>query len=60
MLGCAPAHRLLDLGGQEDDGTAIVRAWQNDPARAPRKFSDFSVVVHKERAPAGVDVIEML
>ncbi len=60
MLGCAPAHRLLDLGTAEDDGRAIVRAWQNDPARPPRKFSDFSVAVHKDRAPAGVDVIEML
>ncbi|BCW98134.1 MAG: type I-C CRISPR-associated protein Cas7/Csd2 [Armatimonadota bacterium] len=59
-LGCAPAHRLLDLGGAEDDGKAIVRVWQKDPTRPPRKFSDFAVEIHKERVPAGVEVLEML
>ncbi len=59
-LGCAPAHRLLDLGGAEDDGHSIVRVWQKDPSRPPRKFSDFAVQVHADRVPPGVEVIEML
>jgi CRISPR-associated protein Csd2 len=59
-LGCAPAHRLLDLGGAEDDGKSIVRVWQKDESRPPRRFSDFEVALHPERAPAGVEVIEML
>ena len=59
-LGCAPAHRLLDLGGAEDDGRAIVRVWQKDPGKPPRKFSDFAVQIHPERVPEGVELLEML
>jgi len=56
-LGCAPAHVLLDLGGAEDDGTSIVRIWRKDEAKPARRFTDYEVVVDKERVPKGVEVL---
>lgn len=58
-LGCAPAHRLLDLGGEVDDGQAIVRVWLKDPTKPPRRYSDYSVTVHKDRTPRGVETEEI-
>ena len=49
MLGCAPAHRLLDEGAIVD----IVRK----SAASPRAFSDYEVVVHRDRLPAGVELL---
>jgi CRISPR-associated protein Csd2 len=51
-LGCAPAHTLLDLG-------QVVEVSRKDPARSARCFSDYNLTVHRERVPAGVEVIEM-
>lgn len=48
-LGCAPAHRLLDING---DG-AVVRITRNSDL--PRRFSDYTVQVGE--APKGVEVI---
>jgi len=49
MLGCAPAHKLLDKDAIID----IVRK----SATSPRSFSDYEVVVHRNRLPAGVELL---
>lgn len=49
MLGCAPAHKLLDQG-------AIVEIVRKS-ATSPRSFSDYEVKVHRDRLPAGVELI---
>ena len=49
MLGCAPAHKLLDKGAVID----IVRK----SASSPRSFSDYEVTVHRDRLPAGVELL---
>ncbi len=49
MLGCAPAHKLLDKGAIID----IVRK----SATSPRSFADYEVVVHRDRLPAGVELL---
>ncbi len=49
MLGCAPAHKLLDKGAIVD----IVRK----SATSPRSFSDYEVVLHRDRLPAGVELV---
>lgn len=48
-LGCAPAHKLLDPG-------AIVEI-NRKSAGSPRSFSDYEVVVHEDRLPAGVELL---
>ncbi|MEC4747656.1 type I-C CRISPR-associated protein Cas7/Csd2 [Methylomicrobium sp. Wu6] len=50
MLGCAPAHKLLDLG-------SIVAINKREGVDTPRKFADYEVTVHKDRLPAGVELI---
>lgn len=49
MLGCAPAHKLLDKG-------AIVEIVRKSPS-SPRSFSDYEVTVHRDRLPAGVELL---
>lgn len=49
MLGCAPAHKLLDRD-------AIVEISKTS-AGAPRCFTDYKVVVHRDRLPAGVELM---
>lgn len=49
MLGCAPAHKLLDKG-------AIIEIARKS-AGAPRSFSDYEVTVHRDRLPAGVELL---
>ncbi|KQC11304.1 MAG: type I-C CRISPR-associated protein Cas7/Csd2 [Smithella sp. SDB] len=55
MLGCAPAHALLDLGKvveiQKDDN-----AMAKDNVTAARKFTHYSVNIKKENLPAGVEL----
>jgi CRISPR-associated protein Csd2 len=49
MLGCAPAHKLLDAG-------AIVEIARKS-ASSPRSFSDYQVTVHHDRLPVGVELL---
>lgn len=49
MLGCAPAHKLLDKG-------AIVEIVRKS-AGSPRSFSDYEVTVNRDRLPAGVELL---
>jgi CRISPR-associated protein Csd2 len=50
MLGCAPAHKLLDLG-------SIIAIKKREGVEAPRKFADYQVTVHEDRLPVGVELI---
>lgn len=59
ILGCAPAQRLVDVGGLEDRGE-IVRIWRRNMDKPPRSFQDYSVEIHRDRVPSGVELIEML
>jgi CRISPR-associated protein Csd2 len=57
MLGCAPAHKLLDPGMVVDiakDDEAMKR----DGVQAPRRFGHYRVTVQRDRLPAGVELIE--
>lgn len=49
-LGNAPAYKLFDL-------VEIIR---NDPAKPARDFSDYTVMVDKDKIPEGVEMIEMI
>ena len=49
MLGCAPAHKLLDQG-------AIVEI-KKMAENSPRRFSDYEVRVHRDRLPSGVELL---
>ena len=54
-LGCAPAQALLDLGKVVDickDEDAMKR----DSVITPRKFEHYSVQIHADRIPAGVEL----
>lgn len=53
MLGCAPAHSLLDLG-------TVVEVQRETGVDAARRFSDYVITVHKDRVPAGIDFVRML
>jgi CRISPR-associated protein Csd2 len=50
MLGCAPAHMLLDLG-------SIIDIKKKEGIESPRKFADYELTIHEERLPAGVELI---
>lgn len=55
MLGCAPAHALLDLGKVveiQKNGVAMKK----DNVTAARKFTHYAVNVKKENVPAGVEL----
>jgi CRISPR-associated protein Csd2 len=47
-LGCAPAHTLFRL----------IEIHKRAGVEAPRAFSDYEVVVHRDRVPAGVALLE--
>lgn len=48
MLGCAPAHKLLELGSlvSVEKQTAV-----------PRKFGDYKLTIHEDRLPKGVELL---
>ena len=50
MLGCAPAHHLLDLGRIVD-----VPALKQS-GKTPRSYSDYAVAHHLDRLPKGVEL----
>ena len=59
MLGCAPAHRLLDFAtdSREIPGTIVEIRQREGLARSPRSFSDYVVQVHRDRLPRGVELL---
>jgi CRISPR-associated protein Csd2 len=50
MLGCAPAHHLLDLG------KIIEVPALKSQGKLPRSYADYAVQVHAERLPVGVEL----
>ncbi|WP_034386596.1 type I-C CRISPR-associated protein Cas7/Csd2 [Deinococcus sp. YIM 77859] len=52
VLGCAPAHRLLDLG-------QIIEVRRKDEHKPARALSDYEVTVHLDRLPAGVELLDL-
>ena len=60
MLGCAPAHRLLDFStpARPLDNAIIDISHRDDLSGSPRSFADYRVVVHRDRLPNGVELIE--
>lgn len=53
ILGCAPAHALLDLG-------KIVEVQREDTSRPPRSIADYKLIIHRDRVPKGVELVEIL
>lgn len=52
MLGCAPAHQLLELG-------QIVEVRLKDSTQPPRRFADYEILLHHDRVPNGVELMEL-
>jgi len=52
MLGCAPAHRLLDLG-------QVVSVRRLDESKPPRRFADYEVKADPQKLPKGVRMLEL-
>lgn len=59
MLGCAPAHRLLDFStpARPLDNVIIDINHRKGLSGSPRSFADYRVAVHKERLPNGVELV---
>ncbi len=59
MLGCAPAQRMLDFSqpGREQPNAIITINHRADLQGSPRTFTDYEVVPHPERLPAGVELL---
>lgn len=59
MLGCAPAHRMLDFStpSRKLDNAIIEIAHREGLARSPRSFADYVVTTHKDRLPKGVELL---
>jgi CRISPR-associated protein Csd2 len=58
MLGCAPAHRLLDFSSprRKLDNTIVEIGYRNGLSGSPRSFADYNVGEHAERVPKGVEL----
>ena len=52
LLGCAPAHRLLDLG-------EVVSVRRLDESKPPRSFADYQIVADPQKLPKGVVMLEL-
>jgi CRISPR-associated protein Csd2 len=59
MLGCAPAHRLLDFStpARRLDNVIIDISHRDGLSGSPRSFADYRVTVDESRLPAGVELI---
>lgn len=55
MLGCAPAHSLLDLGKVIDICKA-EEVMTMDKETTPRKFAHYKVTVNKDKIPTGIEL----
>lgn len=52
VLGCAPAHKLLDFG-------RVVDVKLKDDGKPARRFSDYQVTVNTAALPAGVELLDL-
>jgi CRISPR-associated protein Csd2 len=57
MLGCAPAQRVLDFSTHKREIPSTIVEVRKSIDGSPRSFSDYSVTVHRDRLPAGVELI---
>lgn len=60
MLGCAPAHRLLDFSTPSCklDNAIVEIGRSGNSTGSPRSFADYVVTVNRGRLPSGVELIE--
>jgi CRISPR-associated protein Csd2 len=60
MLGCAPAHRLLDFSTPKRriENAIIEIGHRKGLTGSPRAFADYAVSVHRDRLPSGVELME--
>jgi CRISPR-associated protein Csd2 len=60
MLGCAPAHRLLDFSTPTRvlPDSIIGISHREGLTGSPRTFSDYVVTLYRDRLPTGVELIE--
>lgn len=60
MLGCAPAHRLLDFSipNRKIENAIIEINHHAKLTGSPRSFADYQVIVHKDRLPRGIELIQ--
>lgn len=58
MLGCAPAHRLLDFStpSRKLDNTIIEITHRDGLSGSPRGFADYVVKANPDRLPKGVEL----
>lgn len=52
ILGCAPAHKLLDLG-------EVVNVSLKDPSKPARRFTDYDVRADVGALPVGIEMLEL-
>jgi CRISPR-associated protein Csd2 len=52
MLGCAPAHKLLDIG-------QVVSIQLLDKNKEPRACADYEITVDKSKLPKGVQLLDL-
>ena len=54
-MGCCPAHRLLDINAEG----SIVHVERQAKDYAPRNYHDYRLTIHRDRLPAGVELMEL-
>ena len=59
MLGCAPAHRLLDFSTHRRELPGAIVDIKKSIAVSPRSFADYQVTVHEDRLPMGVQLLKL-
>lgn len=52
MLGCAPAHKLLDVG-------QVISVTLKDDSKPARSVSDYTITVDLTKLPAGVELLDL-
>ncbi len=57
MLGCAPAQRVLDFSTHKREIPSAIVEVRKSIDGSPRSFSEYSVTVHRDRLPSGVELI---
>lgn len=57
MLGCAPAQRLLDFSSHHREIADSIIDIRKTISGSPRSFANYAVTVHRDRLPAGVELI---
>lgn len=57
MMGCTPAHRVLDFSTPYRSITNAVVEISHRSNTPPRAFHDYDLAIHEDRIPAGVELI---